>query len=208
MILFFGRITPYKGIEYLISAFRQFRVKDEKCRLVIAGRVDRCEEYWSAIRKGIFREVQSGEILLRDEFVPDDETEVYFKAADALVLPYKDIYQSGVLFLGQSFGLPVLAADVGSLKDDVVEGETGCVFNTEDSADLARAIEQYFASELYCELSSRRAKIVDLATRRHSWEVVGQMTVNVYAALMRSVFPGKADHSDVASASLDVKSPS
>lgn len=208
VILFFGRITPYKGIEYLISAFRLVSAKDERYRLVIAGRVDRCEEYWSTIRKDIFQEVQNGKILLRDEFIPDDETEVYFKAADALVLPYKDIYQSGVLFLGQSFGLPVLAADVGSLKEDVIEGETGFVFNPGDSADLARAIEQYFASDLYCELTSRRAKIVDSATRRHSWDVVGQMTLNVYAALMGSGSPVKADGSDLSSASVDVNSPS
>ena len=59
------------------------------------------------------RTCRGGEYCSRPEFIPDDETEIYFKAADVLVLPYRDIYQSGVLFLGHSFGLPVLAADVG-----------------------------------------------------------------------------------------------
>jgi len=167
--------------------------------LIIAGRVDRCEEYWRAIREGIREEVQKGQILLRDEFIPDEETEVYFKAADALVLPYRNIYQSGVLFLGHSFGLPVLAADVGSLKDEIVEGKTGFAFRPEDPVDLARSIERYFASEIYADLNSRRQEIRDYATERHSWDVVGQITMNIYADLLRIPSPEKSLNRDVSS---------
>ena len=138
------------------------------------------------------RTCREGRVLLRAEFIPDDETEVYFKAADVLVLPYRHIYQSGVLFLGHSFGLPVLAADVGSLKDEIVEGKTGFVFRPEDSVDLAKAIERYFASDLYADLNNRRQEIRDYATQRHSWDVVGQMTMSVYASLLRIPFPGFA----------------
>jgi len=152
--------------------------------------------------------VQKERVLLRDEFIPDEETEVYFKAADALVLPYRDIYQSGVLFLGHSFGLPVLATDVGSLKDEIVEGKTGFVFRPEDPVDLARAIERYFASDLYANLNSNRQEIRDYATERHSWDVVGQITMTVYAALLRLPSPGNSLNRDVSSASLDVKAPS
>ena len=88
--------------------------------------------------------MQSGRVLLRAEYIPDEETELYFKAADVLVLPYRFIFQSGVLFLGYSFGLPVVAADVGTLKDEIIEGKTGFVFKPEDSVDLASAIERYF----------------------------------------------------------------
>ena len=161
-ILFFGRITPYKGLEYLIAAFRQVLARGQNYRLIIAGKPDKCEEYWSAIREEIREDVQRGQVLLKANFIPDDETEVYFKAADVVVLPYRDIYQSGVLFLGHSFGLPVLAADVGSLKDEIVEGKTGFVFRPEDPVDLARVIEQYFASDLYADLNSRRGEIRDL----------------------------------------------
>src|SRR5208337_1565687 len=101
-------------------------------------------------------DVQRQRVLLRADFIPDEETEVYFKAADVLVLPYRHIYQSGVLFLGYSFGLPVVAADVGSLKDDIVEGNTGFVFRPEDPVDLARTIQRYFASDLFADLKSRR----------------------------------------------------
>jgi D-inositol-3-phosphate glycosyltransferase len=100
------------------------------------------------------------------------------------VLPYRYIYQSGVLFLGYSFGLPVLAADVGSLKEEIVEGKTGFVFRAEDSEDLAATIERYFASDLFVNLSARRQEIINYATERHSWDVVGQITMKVYSDLL------------------------
>lgn len=198
-ILFFGRITPYKGLECLIAAYRQIWAVRENYRLIIAGKVDRCEKYWRTIRQDIREEVQTGRIVLRDEFVPDDQTEVYFKAADVLVLPYRNIYQSGVLFLGHSFGLPVVASGVGSLSDDIVEGKTGLVFRPEDPADLARAVEEYFASDLYRNLDTRREEIRDYASERHSWDHVGQMTMSVYAGLLRTCSPGSLNR-DVSSA--------
>jgi glycosyltransferase involved in cell wall biosynthesis len=207
-ILFFGRITPYKGLEYLIAAFRQAASSRKDYRLIIAGRPDRCEQYWSALRRDIHEEVRSGQILLRADFIPDEEAEVYFKAADVLVLPYKDIYQSGVLFTGYNFGLPVIAADVGSLRDEIVECRTGFVFKPEDPADLARVIEQYFSSDLYTDLSSRRREISDFVTERHSWDVVGQMTTSVYAGLLQMTSFKKSLDCDASSASLHVKSPS
>ncbi|HTV55296.1 MAG TPA: glycosyltransferase family 4 protein, partial [Terriglobia bacterium] len=115
-ILFFGRITPYKGLQYLVSAFHKITSRGGNYRLVIAGRPNRCESYWAAVRETIRDEVKSGRVLLRAEHIPDNETEIYFKAADVLVLPYRDVYQSGILFLAQSFGLPVIASQVGSLQ--------------------------------------------------------------------------------------------
>jgi D-inositol-3-phosphate glycosyltransferase len=189
VILFFGRIRPSKGLEYLITAFRQIGARYDRYRLIIAGQPDNSENYWNTIRDSIREDVQTGRILLRTEFIPDDQTEVYFKAADVLVLPYRHIYQSGVLFLGHSFGLPVLAADVGSLKDEIVEGNTGFVFRSEDPVALATTIERYFASDLFVNLGSQRQEIIDFATERHSWDVVGKMTMRVYAAL----FPRKTE---------------
>jgi glycosyltransferase involved in cell wall biosynthesis len=182
-ILFFGNITPYKGLEYLVKAFHQNLARADDYRLIIAGIPKNCERYWTAIREAIREDVQRGRILLRAEYIPDDETEVYFKAADVLVLPYRHIYQSGVLFLGYSFGLPVLAAAVGSLKDEIIEGKTGFSFRPEDPGDLARTIEKYFASDLFANLNGRRQEIRDYATERHSWDVVSQMTLSVYGAL-------------------------
>jgi len=204
-ILFFGHIAPYKGLEYLVSAFRQILTRRDDYLLIIAGRPKSCEKYWRAIREEMRQEIQSGRILLKADFIPDDEAEIYFKAADVLVLPYKHIYQSGVLFLGHSFGLPALAADVGSLKGDIVEGKSGFVFKPEDPVDLAAAIERYFDSDLYAELGSRRQEIRDFATAQHSWDLVGQATMSVYADLLQMPFPGLALGPGVSSTTFDSK---
>jgi glycosyltransferase involved in cell wall biosynthesis len=184
-ILFFGNIAPYKGLEYLIDAFRQIMAVGGQYRLIIAGNPKNCESYWSAIRNSLDCHVNRDRIFRKIEFVPDAETEVYFKAADVLVLPYRHIFQSGVLSLGYSFGLPAIATDVGALREDIIEGKTGFVCRPEDSDDLARVIEKYFSSDLYRELSSHRQEIREYARRRYSWDVVGQLTVDVYAKLMR-----------------------
>jgi glycosyltransferase involved in cell wall biosynthesis len=199
-ILFFGNIAPYKGLEYLIGAFHQIVAEHDNYRLIIAGRPKNCEKYWAGIRGSIREDLQHGRILLIEEYVPDDATELYFKAADVLALPYRYIYQSGVLFLGYSFGLPVLAADVGSLKEDIVEGETGLVFRCEDPADLARAIEQYFSSDLFFELDKRRQQIQSFASERHSWNDVGQITTEVYASLLRLPLNREVSNPDVSNA--------
>jgi len=193
-ILFFGNIAPYKGLEFLVEAFRQILERCGDFRLIIAGKPKNCEKYWSAIRESLHEYVQAERIVLRDDFIPDEETEIYFKAADVLVLPYTHVYQSGVLFLGYSFGLPVLAADVGSLRDDIVEGKTGFIFNPADPVDLARAIEQYFASDLFMDLHNRRQQIRSYAIERYSWAQVGKLTTQIYSSLDRSGVRNFANH--------------
>jgi D-inositol-3-phosphate glycosyltransferase len=200
-ILFFGAITPYKGVEYLVAAFRRLLARHDDYRLIIAGRPNNCEEYWRAIQEESREGVQKGRILLRGEYIPDDETELYFKAADVLVLPYRHIYQSGVLCLGYSFGLPVLAADVGSLKDEIVEGQTGFVFKPEDPIDLAKTVERYFASDLFANLDNHRQEIRNFATERHSWDVVGQVTMSVYANQLQSALTGERPNREAMKAS-------
>jgi D-inositol-3-phosphate glycosyltransferase len=184
-ILFFGEIKPYKGLDYLVAAFQKNSAERDDYRLIIAGRPKPgFEEYWRAIEEAIQKGVCGARILVRAQFIPDTEIEVYFKAADILVLPYRHIYQSGILFLGYSFGLPVLAADVGSLKEEIVEGETGFVFKPDDPDDLARTIDRYFTSDLFANLRSRREKIKVFANRRHSWDTVGDLTMQVYSELL------------------------
>jgi D-inositol-3-phosphate glycosyltransferase len=186
VILFFGRITPYKGLDYLVEAFQRNLSGRKEYRLLIAGRlIPGWEEYGRTIERKIQQDVSNGRILVNAQFIPDGEIEIYFKAADILVLPYRHIYQSGVLFLGYSFGLPVLAADVGSLNEEIVEGETGFMFRPNDPDDLAKAIDRYFTSALFANLSNRRQKIEEFATNRHSWDIVGRLTINVYADLIR-----------------------
>jgi D-inositol-3-phosphate glycosyltransferase len=183
VLLFLGRIAPYKGLEHLVSAFRRLHAGDERYRLIIAGRIENCENYWKPILEQMQEGLRSGAILLRDGFVPDSDIEIYCKAADAMVLPYRHIYQSGVLFMAHNFGMPVLASDVGSFREEILEGQTGFIFRSQDPEDLIRAVEKYFASELYSKLSEHRPQIQSYAAGRHSWNAVGQMTRNIYANL-------------------------
>jgi glycosyltransferase involved in cell wall biosynthesis len=184
-ILFFGNIAPYKGLEYLVAAFAEVLKEDRSYRLIIAGKPKESADYWKQIQEEIARHGISDRIIERIEYVPDEQTELYFKAADVLALPYTRIFQSGVLFLGYSFGLPVIAADVGPLKEEIVEGKTGFVFKPQDSSDLARAIDNYFESDLFRGLENRRAEIKEYANERYSWVKVAGITTAVYSDLLR-----------------------
>jgi glycosyltransferase involved in cell wall biosynthesis len=184
-ILFFGNIAPYKGLEYLIEAFRRVSTDRDGFHLIVAGRPKKdFEGYWESLRARLDEPMGKGKVTLRIEYIPDADTEVYFKAADLLALPYTRIFQSGVLFLGYSFGLPVLAADVGSLKDEVLEGTTGFVFAPEDPVALANGIMTYFSSDLFDQLDHRRQTIRQHANARYSWDAVADKTTSVYAAVL------------------------
>ena len=183
-LLFFGNIAPYKGLEYLVAAFIEVARQSADYRLIIAGRPKGCDEYWAGLLATINASPVRSRIILKIEYVPDAETEIYFKAADVLVLPYTHIFQSGVLFLGYGFGLPVLAADVGSLKTEIIAGETGFVFRSQDSSDLQVVIEKYFASNLYRDLDVKRKTIRDHANEQYSWTKVGEITRRVYVDLL------------------------
>jgi glycosyltransferase involved in cell wall biosynthesis len=185
-VLFFGNIAPYKGLEYLVEAIALLSRTKVDYRLVIAGRPKNCRSYWEGIQKQISSAGIRPIIIERSEYVPDAETEIYFKAGDVLALPYSHIFQSGVLFLAYNFGLPVIASDVGSLKEDIVEGRTGYVCQPRDPVDLAKAIENYFASELYQQLETRRQDIQSFANERYSWTKVGEITCSVYKSLLEA----------------------
>jgi glycosyltransferase involved in cell wall biosynthesis len=184
VVLFFGNIAPYKGLEYLVAAMAQLGSTKTDYRLVIVGRPESGCPYWKAIRQQISSAGVRPMVIERSEYVPDAETEIYFKSADVLALPYKYIFQSGVLFLAYNFGLPVIASDVGSLREHIVSGRTGYVCEPENPVDLARAIETYFASELYRQLEARRQDIQRFASERYSWRKVGEITRSVYKNLL------------------------
>ena len=185
-ILYFGRIRPYKGIEYLLAAFRQLVANCPDYRLILAGEPKKgSEAYLHEIHQTVDKDFEPGKIISRIHFIPDDEMELYLKASDVLVLPYKDIFQSGVLFLAYSYGLPVVATDVGSFREEIVEGDTGFLCRPGDVDDLACTLEKYFASDLYRDLRTRRPEIREYARRVHSWDSVGELTVKAYQEALR-----------------------
>jgi D-inositol-3-phosphate glycosyltransferase len=185
-ILFFGRIRPYKGIEYLLDAFRLLSADEQaNYRLVVAGEPKKgSEEYLHAIQESVKRDFSAEQVILRIQFIPDEEMELYLKGADVLVLPYKEIFQSGVLFLAYSFGLPVVATDVGSFREEIVEGSTGFLCKPGDSAELAKALETYFTSDLFRNLKVRRRELKDYADANHSWHAVAELTSNAYLKML------------------------
>lgn len=190
VLLFFGQIAPYKGLEYLVSAFSELAIQDAGYRLLIAGKVKKgYSAYWNEIQNRIGANEIRRRVLTRIEHIPDKEVECYFKAADVVVIPYVEIFQSGVPFLSYSFGLPVIATDVGSLRDDIIEGETGFLCQPKDSADLARTITTYFGSNLYQDLEARRTRIQAFANERYSWTRVGEILDSVYRQMLPTTYP-------------------
>ncbi len=150
------------------------------------GKPKGSDDYWNQIQQSIDRNGIRDRIIEKIEYVPDEQTELFFKAADVLILPYTRIFQSGVLFLGYSFGLPAIAADVGTLKEEIIEGQTGFVFKPQDSSDLASVICKYFESELFRNLEPRRIEIKEYANKRYSWDKVAAITTRVYLNLLKS----------------------
>jgi D-inositol-3-phosphate glycosyltransferase len=184
VVLFFGRIAPYKGLEYLVSAMSHLQDLGD-IKLIIAGKVKAgYANYWSGVQQQIELPSLAEKVMARVQYIPDEDVELYFKAADALILPYTQIFQSGLPFLAYSFGLPVVATDVGSLRDDIIEGRTGYICATRDPADLAEKIKMYFSSDLYSALEARRQEIRDFANERYSWTKVAEMTTEVYKSLL------------------------
>jgi glycosyltransferase involved in cell wall biosynthesis len=185
VLLFFGNIAPYKGVDVLIAALTQLAPRHPALRLVIAGRPKGEEEHWQAILRAIAAAGLKSAVRTHIAYIPDSQVEVFAKAADALVLPYRHVFQSGVLFLGYSFGLPVIATDVGSLREDIVEGETGWICRPEEPADLANALERWLTSDRRQPSAAQREAIRSFANERHSWTAVGAITRGVYERLLR-----------------------
>ena len=182
VLLFFGNITPYKGIEDLLRAMAILVRGDKRFTLILAGPVkDRsCEAYWAALEY-LIEELQLSKYVRKEiRYIPDRDVGLFFRASDVSVLPYRRVYQSGVLALSYAQGVPVIAADVGSLREDIVEGETGLVFRSGDVQDLAHKILTYFTSDLFIDPETRTRKICDYSATRFSWKANIERTYQVY----------------------------
>jgi D-inositol-3-phosphate glycosyltransferase len=184
LLLFFGLIAPYKGLEVLIDAVTILKAKGERFTLIVAGRVKECADYWNDILQRIEREQLSRHVRLDIRHIPDSEVEVYLKAADVSIMPYREIFQSGVIFLSYRFGLPVIATDVGSLREDIVPGKTGLLCSPGDPVALAKAIEEYFASAMYRDLTQTRRAVFEYACDRYSWDKIARETKALYERLV------------------------
>jgi glycosyltransferase involved in cell wall biosynthesis len=183
VLLCFGAIAPYKGFDLLLEALRLLHTRGVHPRVVIAGKPKGgCEAYLAGLQELAARILPADAVRFDIGFVPDERAEMYFKAADALLLPYRNIFQSGVLFMGFGYGLPAIATDVGDFREDVADGETGFLAPRATAADFAAAIEKFLASPLGANVPAHRAGIRERVRARHAWDTVARMTAAAYTA--------------------------
>src|SRR5262249_22090468 len=140
--LFFGYVRHYKGLDTLLAAWKRVRVSRPEATLVVAGEFYEDPEAYAGLAR------EAGGVRLLDRYIPDDEVEALFRAADVTVLPYRSGTQSGVTHVAYALGSPVIVTRVGGLTESVREGETGLSCPPEDPVALAAALVRFFAEGL------------------------------------------------------------
>ncbi|MCD6659760.1 MAG: glycosyltransferase family 4 protein [Lentimicrobium sp.] len=187
VVLFFGNIDYYKGLDLLVDSLLLLPVEfRQNLKVLIAGNSKYPDYTGPVIEKTKSAELKDS-VISRIGYIPDEEVEYYFTAADCIVLPYRNIYQSGVVFMAYTFGLPLLAADVGNFRNDVPEGKAGYLFESGNTGDLSKTILKYFESDMYHNLDSTRKALKDWAWDNYSWDVIGKDTRDAYLTVNRSL---------------------
>ena len=142
-MLFFGIIRDYKGLDLLLQAMGDERIKQMNVKLIIAGEFYNNGEQYHELEKSLGLENQ---LVWHSEFVPDSEVKYYFNACDIVVQPYKSATQSGVTQIAYHFEKPMLVTDVGGLKEIVPDRVVGYV-TAVDPAQIADALVDFFAND-------------------------------------------------------------
>jgi D-inositol-3-phosphate glycosyltransferase len=171
-LLFFGFIRAYKGLDLLIEAIADPRLKNKKLELIIAGEFYEDDKPY---RELIKRYSLDSKIRLFDRFIRDEEVSLFFSVADLVVQPYKTATQSGVTQIAYHFEKPMLVTEVGGLSEIVTAGKCGYVVKPE-SGYIADAILDYFENsrkELFTEgVRQEKAKF--------SWDKMTVSIIEVY----------------------------
>jgi D-inositol-3-phosphate glycosyltransferase len=161
-ILFFGFIRNYKGLDLLLEAMADERIKQLGIKLIIAG-----EYYEDALRyENIIAKYNlSANIVAHTHFIDSNEVKNYFCASDMIVQPYRTATQSGVTQIAYHFERPMLVTDVGGLPEIVNDGKTGYVTKTNPQS-IADALFKFYMENKEQEFSinCREEK------KRFSWE--------------------------------------
>lgn len=161
-LLFFGFIRDYKGLDLLLNAFADVRLRKFPVKLLIAGEYySSPEPYLELIKNHHLEDL----IELRTEFIADEEVNLYFSAADMVVQPYKSATQSGVTQIGYHFNKPMLVTNVGGLSEIIPDGKIGYVVEPEIQK-IADALVDFYENERLVEFE---ANIVD-EKKKFSWE--------------------------------------
>ena len=159
-LLFFGFIRDYKGLDLLIQAMN---VLDDTYQLLIAGEVygsfDRYQEL-------IDNSKAKQRIALYNQYIGDNEVSDYFSAADVCVLPYKSATQSGITSIANHYNLPIIATNVGGLKETIHHHQTGLIVDKPEISDIAATIKTYFDSNFKANFAAE----IEKEKLENSWE--------------------------------------
>lgn len=176
VVLFFGQIKDVKGLDVLIRAVARLAPDYPHLRLLIAGRpwktgFSSCEQ--------LIRELGiESRCHMHIRFIQDEEVPTYYAAADIVALPYRRIYQSGVLLLAMSYAKPVIVSDLAGMTEVVDAGVNGLVFEVDDDASLAACIRQGFDHpvELVTMADAGHVHVC----KYHDWGLIGLAVRDVY----------------------------
>lgn len=158
LVLFFGLIRAYKGLDLLLEALQY----TPHIHALIAGE---CYDDWAAYQKIIEQHHLSERLHLHLHFIPTEQVKLYFSAADLVVQPYKNATQSGISQIAYHFGVPMVVTKVGGLPEIVAHGASGYVVAPEPAA-IADAMQDYFTHHR----SEWMREQVRAARGRFSWE--------------------------------------
>jgi glycosyltransferase involved in cell wall biosynthesis len=172
VVLHFGLVRPYKGNDVLLEAFREI----EGAELWIVGMprmpLEPLRELAARCR---------GRVRFVSRFVTDPEIPAFFRRADVVVLPYREIEQSGVLYTALAFGKPIVASDVGGFGEVARAGGARLV-GPGDAGELRLALEELLGDE---EARRRLAgEAARLAASEYSWDEIGRRTLAIYRELL------------------------
>ena len=161
-ILFFGFVRKYKGLDLLLSAFADVRLRQFPVKLIVAGEFyEPKAPYLETIRKNALED----NVILHSDFIPDDRVKHYFNAADLVAQTYHSATQSGVSQIAYNFEKPMLVTDVGGLSETIPHGKVGYVVKTDVNA-IADALVDFFENERLEQFTEN----VRLEKKKYEWE--------------------------------------
>lgn len=138
--LFFGLVRAYKGLDILIDAFADDRLRKNDVKLIVAGEFyDDEKPYLEQIKKHNLEDF----IIIENQYISDDNVKYYFNVADIVVQPYKSATQSGVTQIAYHFEKPMLVTNVGGLGEIIPDGKVGYVVEPKPSS-IADALVDFF----------------------------------------------------------------
>jgi len=178
LVLFFGRIWEYKGLEYLIRAEPLITAQVPGARIMIAGEGEDFARYRRMM-------VNPEHFIVLNEYVSDEQRDELFRRCSIVALPYIDASQSGVIPLAYTSSKPVVATTVGGLPEMVEDGRTGYLVPPRDEKALADAIVRLLQNQDLCrQMGTNGKRKLDSEC---SEEVVAQKTLAVYARALNGV---------------------